>query len=137
LVRPVLRQTCPNTTTPHIFIDHNTPMVEPAKIPWSLGQIPVTAMTLGIGCLLVSMLCFAADFQPRLIWLACVVITAYTLFYSTVVTVKCAASHRGVLKGDLPRRLDRLDRLARQQRPSLNDLNGYRICYAMSPITCW
>jgi hypothetical protein len=47
-----------------------------------LAMIPIVAMTLGIVCLLISVICFAAYTQHRNVWVACVITTAITMFYS-------------------------------------------------------
>jgi hypothetical protein len=47
-----------------------------------LAMIPIGAMVLGIVCLLISVISFAAYTQHRNVWLACVIATAITVFYS-------------------------------------------------------
>ncbi|KAI0050393.1 hypothetical protein FA95DRAFT_622902 [Auriscalpium vulgare] len=51
---------------------------------WVFGQIPVAAMGFGAFMLLLSVLCYATQTQPRGIWICCVAITAMTVCTSSL-----------------------------------------------------
>jgi hypothetical protein len=52
-------------------------------VTYGLGEAPMLAMAAGIGCLLISVICFAAYSQPYSVWVICVAITALAVYVST------------------------------------------------------
>jgi hypothetical protein len=83
--------------------DSSTALHLEVRLP--LGTIPLAVMILGIGCLLVSVICFAVDSQPRTIWTSCVVITSITIFYSSIGAFIMMTLRYDNDNGDLFRRL--------------------------------
>jgi len=53
----------------------------------ALTKIPVITMGLGIVCLFVSVICFAANTQHRHVWLACVIVAMTTIACSSICLV--------------------------------------------------
>jgi hypothetical protein len=88
--------------------DSSTALHLEVRLP--LGKIPLAVMILGIGCLLVSVICFAVDSQPRAIWTSCVVITSITIFYSSIGALVMMTLRYENDNGDLFRRLNAASR---------------------------
>jgi hypothetical protein len=65
----------------------NTLFIFAAQVFLDRGQLPVALMSLGIGCFLIFVLCFAASSQPEPIWITCIAITAYAVVYSSFVMI--------------------------------------------------
>jgi hypothetical protein len=64
-----------------VFLGHNV-------APQYLSELPLVAMSLGIACLLASVICYAAYSQPRAVWITCTVITAPSAGYLVVMMVR-------------------------------------------------
>lgn len=63
---------------PSIILSH----ISGPQQRWSMAYIPILNMGIGIACLLVSVVCFAAYTQPRPVWMACVIVAAITVAFS-------------------------------------------------------
>jgi len=85
--------------------------VNPLTISQTQTPESVLPMILGIECLLVSVLCFAAASQPRAVWLVCIVLTGVVAFDAILMTLQPAFDEEA--RGEL---LLRLDRMSKQQR---------------------
>ncbi|KAI0048064.1 hypothetical protein FA95DRAFT_1659286 [Auriscalpium vulgare] len=56
-----------------------TRVASPAAPTRMFRDIPVIVMGMGALCILLSVICYAVDSQPRAVWISCVVITGVTL----------------------------------------------------------
>lgn len=107
LLLPALQLVPALTILTSVFSPDSSTVHLGVKLP--LGKIPLAVMILGIGCLMVSVICFAINSQPRAIWTACVAVTSITIFYSSIgawFMLVIRGNENRDDKGDLYRRLD-------------------------------